>query len=189
MGGYRSKVTTEGVRTSIDTGHNAIQDGEKAFVRSNGGDWIVTWHGSPTPPDGTPHGAPAICVTSDGDIALISRDGENWGLPGGRPEGNESWEETMRREVLEETCALVVHCRLLGFSRGECQSGHEQGLVLVRSNWRADVVLEDWRPQFEIPFRSVFPQSEVRDLIITAHQDGSAPLLLRALDEALGTIT
>ena len=167
----------------------AIQDGEKVFLSSNGGEWIGTWHEGPTPPDGTPHGASAVCVTSDGNIALISRDGENWGLPGGRPEGTETWEETMRREVLEETCATVVTCRLLGFSRGECQSGHEQGLVLVRSTWRADVILEEWKPEFEIPFRSVFPQSRVRDLIVAAHPDGSAPLLLRAFDEALGVVT
>jgi hypothetical protein len=170
----------------MEMDQRAIQDGEQAFVRSNGGEWISTWHEGPTPPDGTPHGASAVCVTSDGDIVLMSRDGENWGLPGGRPEGHETWEETMRREVLEEICATVVDCRLLGFSRGHCQSGHEQGLVLVRSTWRADVILEDWKPQFEIPYRSVFPESSVRDLIIAAHQDGSAPLLLRALNEALG---
>jgi hypothetical protein len=95
----------------------------------------------------------------------------------------------MVREVKDETCATVVKCRLLGFSRGECLSGHEKSLALVRSTWRADVILEDWKPLYEIPFRSVFPPYSVRDLIVAAHQDGSAPLLLRALDEAFGVVT
>jgi NUDIX domain len=47
---------------------------------------------------------------------LISNDGERWGWPGGRPDGNESWEQTLRREVLEEACAIVRHARLRAHS-------------------------------------------------------------------------
>jgi 8-oxo-dGTP pyrophosphatase MutT (NUDIX family) len=50
-------------------------------------------------------------------MTVISDDGERWGWPEGRPEGDESWEQTLRREVLEEACATVVDARLLGFTR------------------------------------------------------------------------
>jgi ADP-ribose pyrophosphatase YjhB (NUDIX family) len=77
------------------------------------------------------------------------------GFPAGRPEEGESWEETLRREMLEEACAIVGRARLLGFSRGACVAGPEEGLVLVRSMWRAEVQLEPWEPRFEIPHRRV----------------------------------
>jgi hypothetical protein len=84
----------------------------------------------------------------------------------------------------EEACAIVMQARLLGFSRSICVAGSQKGLVLVRSNWRADVELAPWNPQFEIPYRRVFPQADVWDLLVEAHQDGSAPILLRAFHEA-----
>jgi hypothetical protein len=39
---------------------------------------------------------------------LISDDGVRWGWPVGRPQGEETWEQTFRREVLEEACVVVV---------------------------------------------------------------------------------
>ena len=35
--------------------------------------------------------------------------------------------------------------------------GHEQGLVLVRSVWRADVRILAWEPEHEIEHRLVVP--------------------------------
>ena len=82
-------------------------DGEELAVRSNGGDWLTAWHSPIEVPAGTPHGANAFCVTANDRVVLISNDGVHWGWPGGRPEGSESWEQTLRREILEETC---FHC-------------------------------------------------------------------------------
>jgi hypothetical protein len=87
------------------------RDGEEFAVHSNGGDWRTAWHSATTVPDGTPHGANGFCVTADDSVVLISNDGERWGWPGGRPEGDESWEQTFRREILEETCAIVHDAR------------------------------------------------------------------------------
>jgi ADP-ribose pyrophosphatase YjhB (NUDIX family) len=67
----------------------------------------------------------------NGEIVLISHDGELWDLPAGRPEGCETLEETLRREMLEEACATVLQTRLLGFVRSVCASGPEEGLDLV----------------------------------------------------------
>lgn len=110
------------------------RDGEEFAVRANGDDWIVPWHPAPEAPEGTPHGASGICLTADGGLVLISNDGERWGLPGGRPEEHESWEQTLHREVMEEACAIVVQARLLGFTQGRCIAGPEAGLVLVCRN-------------------------------------------------------
>ncbi|MFN2609771.1 MAG: NUDIX domain-containing protein [Actinomycetota bacterium] len=161
---------------------NAALDGERFATQSNGGDWIISWHASIDPPTGTPHGASAICLTGDMGLVLISPDGKRWGLPGGRPEGSESGEETMRREVMEEACATVHTARLTGFMRGECISGPEEGLVLIRSQWVADVDLQQWAPQYEIPHRRVVPASQWREHIWI--EDGWLAFVTRAFSEA-----
>jgi ADP-ribose pyrophosphatase YjhB (NUDIX family) len=162
--------------------HPVARDAEEMAVHASGGDWLIAWHPPPVAPEGTRHGANAFCLTADDGIVLISGDGERWGWPGGRPEGDESWEQTLRREVLEEACASVVDARLLGFSRGACVRGPEQGLVLVRSVWLAKVELLPWEPQFEIPHRRVVP---IRDLLEQLWIDqGFERLYYRALTEA-----
>ncbi|TDE13069.1 NUDIX hydrolase [Jiangella asiatica] len=158
-------------------------DGEPVAARANGQDWVVAWHPPPEPPAGRRHGAEGICVTPDGQIVLISRDGDRWELPAGRPDGDETWEETLRREVLEEACATVVRARLLGFTRGVCVAGHEQGLVLVRSMWRADVELARWDPRFEISHRRVVPAARLSAEVRLATLP-FAPIVRRMIHEA-----
>jgi ADP-ribose pyrophosphatase YjhB (NUDIX family) len=157
-------------------------DGQEIAVRANGGDWLTAWHPPHAVPDGTPHGANAFCVTSDSGVVLISNDNERWGWPGGRPENAESWKETLCREILEEACARVVDARLLGFCRSACLTGPEQGLVLVRSVWLAQVTLLPWEPLFEIQHRRVVAATD-----LLAHlwmETGFEPIYYRALLEA-----
>ena len=158
------------------------RDGEEFAVQSNGSNWLIAWHSPVSIPDGKPHGANAFCVTADGGVVLISNDGERWGWPGGRPEADESWEQTLRREILEEACAIVGDARLLGFCRGVCLTGPEAGLVLVRSIWRAEVELMPWEPRFEIAHRCLVPQHELH-LRLWIEQ-GFEPIYRRALTEA-----
>jgi len=144
-------------------------DGVDMAFSMDGQDWRVAWYPAPDPPPGTPHGAAAICVAGD-QVVLIGNDGEPWGLPGGRP------------EVQEEACATVTTCRLLGFSRGTCVRGHERGLVLVRSMWRAEVVVHAWQPRFEITHRRLVSAADAfAYLEIPA---GLRPLHRRAFAEA-----
>ncbi len=154
--------------------------GEELLIRSNGQDWITSWHPAPMAPIGTPHGAAGICVTDSGKIVLISNDGIHWDLPAGRPEADETWEQTLWREMLEEACATVIDARLLGFCRGACVAGPEAGLVLVRSFWRARVVLGAWEPQFEISHRRLVPATEVLSHLPSPF----LPIFRRALTEA-----
>jgi ADP-ribose pyrophosphatase YjhB (NUDIX family) len=165
------------------TGRQVAADGAVYPVVSGGQQWLVSWHPPPDPPDGTPHGAEGVCVTPDGGIVIISPDGTTWDLPAGRPEPGETWEDTLRREMDEEACATVTAARLLGFTRGQCATGPERGLVLVRSVWRAEVGLRPWEARFEIAGRRVVAAAAVQDaLSLRAHP--FAALLQRALQEA-----
>jgi hypothetical protein len=56
----------------------------------------------------------------------------------------------------------VRDARLLGFVVSECVAGHQQGLVLVRSYWRAEVDIEPWQPQLEIAHRRIVPTAQAR---------------------------
>ena len=133
-------------------------DAEEFEFHANGQDWIVAWHPPVLPPpSGKPHGSADICLTPDGDVVLVSSDGESWDLPGGRPERDEDWRATLEREVLEEACARIEEATLLGFSKGVCVRGPEEGLVLVRSLWRADVSVGEWQPHHEISHRLLVP--------------------------------
>ena len=172
----------EGSDRKTMLGNPRARDGEEFVVRSNGGDWLIAWHTPNAVPAGTPHGANALCVTADDRVVLISNDGERWGWPGGRPEADESWEETLRREILEETCAIVHDARLLGFCRGVCLTGPEKGLVLVRSIWRAEVELMPWEPRFEIAQRRVVPATDLLSHLWV--EEGLEPIYHRALAEA-----
>lgn len=158
------------------------RDGETFAVRANGGDWLTAWHPPAIIPDGVAHGASGFCVTDEGEVILINQRGETWEWPGGRPEGDETWEETFRREMLEETCSVVRDATLLGFCRSSCLTGPETGLVLVRSIWRGTVDLLPWEPRFEVRHRRLVPGSEVlRHIDI---DPGWEPILHRAASEA-----
>ena len=136
----------------------AASDGQEFSFRAGDQDWVISWHPADlSPPSGTSHGSSAICISSDGDVVLVSPDGESWDLPGGRPEADEDWRETLDREVLEEACAQVEEATLLGFTKGSCKSGPEEGLILVRSVWYAAVSVRQWNPQHEMSHRRIVP--------------------------------
>ena len=156
------------------------RDGEEILIRVDGQDWLSSWHPPTIPPNGRSHGAAGICVTDAGEVVLVSHDGCRWDLPAGRPEGDETWEQTLRREMLEEACATVLAARLLGFYRSACVAGPEAGLVLFRSFWRAEVTLGPWVPQFEIVERRLVRPAELLSHLPTPY----LPLLRRALVEA-----
>ena len=163
------------------------RDGEEfRFRDGRGQDLIASWHPPVLPaPKGTRHGSAGICFTSDGDVVLVSFDSERWDFPAGRPEGNEDWRATLGREVFEEACASVEEARLLGFSKGVCITGPEEGLVLVRSLWRAAVSLHRWEPKHEISHRLVVPSDKALEQVEFGR--GLRPIYQRWFREALAT--
>ena len=163
-------------------------DREEFDFTDDGQDWIASWH-PPTypPPNGKPHGSAAICLTQDKQIVLISTDNISWDLPGGRPEGDEDWRMTMEREVFEEACATVKEAELLGFSKGLCVKGPEEGLILIRSLWRADVSILDWEPHHEIGYRLLVPSNTALTWLLAQASvpTGLQPVYRRWFNEAL----
>jgi ADP-ribose pyrophosphatase YjhB (NUDIX family) len=158
------------------------RDVETFAVHAKGGDWLTAWHPPGLAPDGVAHGASGFCVTVGDEVILINQRGDEWEWPGGRPEADETWEQTFRREMLEETCSIVREARLLGFCRSACQTGPEAGLVLVRSIWRGEVELLPWEPRFEVKERRLVPASKV--LSEMDIDPGWEPILWRAAIEA-----
>ena len=152
-------------------------------MHSDDQEWLVSWHGRTDVPAGKRHGVAGVCVGPMGLLVLISADGHSWDFPAGRPEGDETDEETLRREMREEACVEVLDAHLLGYARSECVVGRENGLVLVRSFWRAAVRIDAWKPEFEIQHRLVVPTSEVARYVLDP--DGAFTRIhLRALVEA-----
>jgi 8-oxo-dGTP pyrophosphatase MutT (NUDIX family) len=84
------------------------RDGEQTRVRSGDQDWLVSWHRPDHEPSGTRHGSAGVCLGPDGALVLISPDGSVWDFPAGRPEGDETDDQTLRREMREEACVEVT---------------------------------------------------------------------------------
>ena len=179
------EMVRKAIREATSAGapeRRVARDLEEFAVRSNGGDWLTAWHPAGEAPTGKPHGANGWCVTADSQVVLISNDADRWGWPGGRPETDESWEQTLRREILEEACCRVREARLLGFCRSLCLSGPEKDLVLVRSVWRAEVDLMPWEPRFEIAHRRLVRTDELLSNLWI--EEGFEPIYNRTLKEA-----
>jgi 8-oxo-dGTP pyrophosphatase MutT (NUDIX family) len=137
------------------------RDGEEFVFHNAGQDWTVSFHpASLPPPDGKNHGATGFCFTAEGQVLLVSKDGVAWEPPAGRPEGDESLRQTLDREVLEEASAGVKGAVLLGYSKGVCRKGHEEGLVLVRSLWWASVTVLPYVPDYEMKYRLRLPAGD-----------------------------
>ena len=72
-----------------------IKDGEALPIETDSQTWDISWHPAPTAPAGRAEGSSGACVTDAGEIVIISSDGVHWDLTGGRPEGDETWEQTL----------------------------------------------------------------------------------------------
>lgn len=91
-----------------------------------------------------------LCLTSQSQLVLVSKDGNDWTLPGGRPEAGDSPTDTLIREVLEEACATVTSSTYLGAQRVD-DSATESTYYQLR--YLAHVELRAFEPKFEMLYR------------------------------------
>ncbi len=76
----------------------------------------VTWEcGKNLPPRAQTTQVSAVCFTPDDQIVMISSDGKTWNIPGGHPENDESLDDALKREILEESCCEVIKHSLMGW--------------------------------------------------------------------------
>lgn len=146
---------------------------------------VLTWLPGYRPgPAETVRQVSGLCFTGEALLLLVSQNGANWNLPGGNPEAGEGWEQTLRREVAEEACAEVRHCRLLGAVRVE-------GLTpqpYFQLRFWARVRQLPFQPEHETRHRLGVPPAEFARLLPWgAGAIGQALLAgALALDEAFG---
>lgn len=111
----------------------------------------------------------ALVLAFDGDhllmTELVSR---GWDVPGGHIEPGEHPEETVRREVFEETGATLGELHLLGYQRlrllGPRATGYHYPYPdCYQVFYRARVIsLADFLPTPEARGRALYPPSEAR---------------------------
>lgn len=133
---------------------------------------IVTWHdASFLPPRALITQVSGICFTDDGLVVLVSVNGEDWSLPGGRTEEGETVQETLIREVREEACASVVSLAYLGAQEVRDLGDSEGSMTYYQTRFWARVRLNEFKPEYEIKERKLVPPSEI-NLSLRWHPSG-----------------
>lgn len=103
-----------------------------------------------------------LCMSGEGKLILVSKDGLSWTLPGGHPEAGETPEDTLRREVTEEACALITQYHYLGAQRVDDPALHTPHYQL---RYWARVELQPFRPDYEMRHRTSVTTADARRLL------------------------
>lgn len=103
-----------------------------------------------------------LCLTTEGQLLLVSQDGEFWTLPGGRPKPGETHADTLTREVWEEACARVSEYQYLGAQR-VADPGEPEPYYQFR--YLARVSLDPFAPAHEMRHRMLVDIDTARRLL------------------------
>lgn len=89
----------------------------KTILKSGATDVTLTWIRDDNLEKYTPFfQVYGICFNNKDEILIIN-EGSGWKIPGGHPENDESAEETLKRELIEEADVEVSQCIPLGAQR------------------------------------------------------------------------
>jgi len=110
-------------------------------------------------------------LVQNDSVVLVSKDGQKWTIPGGHPEPNESIEESLKREIMEESGINIegLEHKLLGYYLiSEISENSEE--VYLQLRFKID--LEDYDvsqsepdKKHEIKFSKLSPIVEVSSLV------------------------
>lgn len=126
----------------------------------------ITWHDSSfQPPSERITQVSAFCFTETHEVVLVSMDHQHWQLVGGHPEAGETSEATLRREAAEEACARISHLVYLGCQEVNDPQNPEGMTTYYQVRFWAKVLLDEFRPQYEIVERTIVSISEVKRML------------------------
>ncbi len=120
----------------------------------------VTWRPSAVmPPRYLIRQASGLCFTEYNQIVLVAGADDQWHLPGGKPEGDETIEQTLVREVREEACAVVLQTAYLGAQQVDDPHSPAGLHRYYQTRFWARVQLDPFIPHFETTRRLLIPSS------------------------------
>ena len=120
--------------------------------------YFLTWHKARAVPHGYITQVSGY-IFNENDQLLIVKVEEDWTIPGGKPEGNETPVETLKREVIEETNVTIYK---------PLKIGHVE--VLPQGNQGGIYFQLAYTDQIE-PFTSEFESSERRFINVNDVKD------------------
>lgn len=144
---------------------------------------VVTWLDPPfMPPRDETTQVTGICFTDEGQIVLVSHDGNTWTLPGGSLEEGETLEQYLAREVMEEVCGRVTDGEYLGCQRVDDPGNPEGFRHYYQTRFWARVELEEFRPEAERTERCVIDPGDFLSTLFWGDAPTAKIILARGIE-------
>ena len=107
-------------------------------------------------------------VFNDGNL-LLTKPIRGWGLPGGHIEDNESPEECLRRECIEEAGVEIGNLKLIGYWKTKKLKKLESNKIYPDEGFQLlyianAIKVNDFVPMHEVSERMFIPAEEVRNI-------------------------
>lgn len=132
-------------------------------ISFDGKDYQLTWHETNTLPNGVIKQVSGYVFNDDGEL-LIVKSGKHWTIPGGKPEGEETPNETLTREIIEEAAVDIKDTSLFGYVEVMPEEDPDDVYYQLRFFARVDAI-HDFTSEFETSERLFVPLEQVKDYI------------------------
>jgi len=116
-----------------------------------------------------------VIAFMDDQLLMTNLTHRGWDIPGGHVESGETPEETVRREVYEETYATLGPLHLLGYQRLRLLGprptpyNYPYPVCYQAFYWAHIASLDDFLPTAEAQARALFPPIEAQNLAFVQH--------------------